>query len=171
MIAELEKVGGYLCSAEEREKLRKAMWPDGRTLNRRFRALRCRTSPGWPGSRFRGPQVHHGHGREDRARRPLLREKLSVVMTVWKWRDFDEMLDRMERMLQFSGIGHSANIHTADQEQVEKYAERSGGADQRQHAALLVNSGSWYNGSLYHTIGCGTWAGNMTSDNVTGDTS
>ncbi len=30
----LKKEGGYLCTAEEREKLRKALWPDGKTINR-----------------------------------------------------------------------------------------------------------------------------------------
>jgi sulfoacetaldehyde dehydrogenase len=34
MIECLKKEGGYLCSAEERETLRKCMWPDGKTLNR-----------------------------------------------------------------------------------------------------------------------------------------
>ena len=34
MVEELKKVGGYLCSTEEREKLRTYMWPDGVHLNR-----------------------------------------------------------------------------------------------------------------------------------------
>jgi sulfoacetaldehyde dehydrogenase len=34
MLECLKAEGGYLCSAEEREKLRAYMWPDGETLNR-----------------------------------------------------------------------------------------------------------------------------------------
>ena len=34
MVGELEAVGGYLCSTEEREKLRGFYWPDGKHLNR-----------------------------------------------------------------------------------------------------------------------------------------
>ena len=34
MVGELEAVGGYLCSTEEREKLRSFYWPDGEHLNR-----------------------------------------------------------------------------------------------------------------------------------------
>ena len=34
MIAALKAEGGYLCTTEEREKLRQTMWPDGKRLNR-----------------------------------------------------------------------------------------------------------------------------------------
>ena len=34
MIEELEAVGGYLCSTDEREKLRSFYWPDSKHLNR-----------------------------------------------------------------------------------------------------------------------------------------
>ena len=34
MLDELKKLGGYLCSTEEREQLRAYMWPDGKELNR-----------------------------------------------------------------------------------------------------------------------------------------
>lgn len=31
----------------------------------------------------------------------------------------------------------------------------------------LVNTGSWYNGQPWiESLGCGIWAGNMTSDNI-----
>ena len=90
-------------------------------------------------------------------------------MTVWKWTDFDEILDRMDKILAFSGIGHSANIHTAAEKQVAKYAERMKvGRVNCQHAALpwsTAEAGSTASRSPT-TIGCGTWAGNITSDNV-----
>ena len=34
MLEEMKKTGGYLCSKEEREKLKKTMWPDGTHLNK-----------------------------------------------------------------------------------------------------------------------------------------
>ena len=34
MIVELKKQGGYLCDDSEREKLKKAMWPDDVHLNK-----------------------------------------------------------------------------------------------------------------------------------------
>jgi sulfoacetaldehyde dehydrogenase len=31
----------------------------------------------------------------------------------------------------------------------------------------LVNTGSWYNGQIWtESLGCGSWAGNMTSENI-----
>jgi sulfoacetaldehyde dehydrogenase len=95
-------------------------------------------------------------------------EKLSVVLTVWKWSDFDEMLDRLDRILRFSGIGHSASIHTLRTDRMEKLALRAKvGRVECNMPHCLVNTGSWYNGQPWtESIGCGTWAGNMSSDNI-----
>ncbi len=68
----------------------------------------------------------------------------------------------------FSGIGHSCAIHTADEKQVMKLAMKTKvGRVNVNMPNCLVNSGSWYNGQPFTTtIGCGTWAGNITSDNI-----
>src|SRR6056297_2104297 len=36
LMAELKKFGGYVCSPEEKEKLKATLWPDGHTLNRKI---------------------------------------------------------------------------------------------------------------------------------------
>jgi len=169
MLRELEAVGGYLCSAEEREKLRRAMWPDGQSLSREIPARSAAEI-----ARLAGLSLPEGTGflmvlgekigPED----PFCGEKLSVVLTVWKWSDFAEMVERLERILQFSGSGHSCAIHTAEQRQVEELALRAKvGRINVNMPNCLVNSGSWSNGQPFTTtLGCGTWAGNMTSDNI-----
>ena len=48
MIAALKAEGGYLCSTEERETLRKTMWPDGHTLNREIVAKSATFIAIWP---------------------------------------------------------------------------------------------------------------------------
>ncbi len=95
-------------------------------------------------------------------------EKLSPVLTVWKWTDFDEMLDRMEKILKFSGEGHSVNIQTALDERMDKIGLRA-------NVSRVVcnmghteaNSGGWtsYLG-FTDTLGCGTWAGNISCENI-----
>ncbi len=169
MLDELRAVGGYLCSNEEREQLRRYYWPDGKHLNRE---LIARTAP-WiaeraglsvpPDTRFLmviGEKV----GPEDR----FSGEKISPTLTVWKWTDFSEMLERLDAILEFSGKGHSASIHSAQDERRVALAERVrvGRVNcNMPHAA--ANSGSWFNGNpTTDTLGCGTWAGNMTSDNI-----
>ena len=169
MMDALKSEGGYLCNTEEREKLRKALWPDGKTINRDIfgrSAAHIAEVAGIDipeGTRFLmviGEKV----GPEDR----FSGEKLSLVLTVWKWNDFDEMLGRLEKILEFSGMGHSASIHTNREDRMEALAIRAKvGRVECNMPHCLVNTGSWYNGQRWtESLGCGSWAGNMTSDNI-----
>ncbi|MDR7522466.1 MAG: aldehyde dehydrogenase family protein [Armatimonadota bacterium] len=168
MMEALRAEGGYLCTTEERERLRTTLWPDGRTLNRDVIGRAVEVIAGAAGitipagTRFLmvlGEQI----GPEDR----FSGEKLSLVLTVWRWRDFDEMLDRLDRILQFSGIGHSASIHTARADRMEQLALRAKVGRVICNMPHVMNSGGWTCGQPWtESLGCGTWAGNMTSDNI-----
>ena len=169
MIEALKSEGGYLCNTDEREKLRKYMWPDGTHLNRDIVARPATfiaqkaglTVP--EGIRFLmaiGGKV----GPEDR----FSGEKISPVLTVWKWTDFDEMLDRLEKILKFSGEGHSVSIHSENDERRVKLALRANvGRVVCNMPHAHANSGGWTTGlPTTDTLGCGTWAGNIFSGNI-----
>ena len=169
MIAALKSEGGYLCSTEEREKLRQYMWPDGEHLNRDIVAQPVTFIAENAGitipedTRFLmviGEKI----GPEDR----FSGEKISLVLTVWKWSDFDEMLDRLENILKFSGEGHSVSIHTENDERRVKLALQANvGRIICNMPHGYANSGGWNTGLLTtDTLGCGTWAGNIFSGNV-----
>ncbi|MBA7521131.1 Sulfoacetaldehyde dehydrogenase (acylating) [subsurface metagenome] len=169
MIGALESEGGYMCNTEEREKLRKALWPDGKRLNRDIIAKPALdiAKAAWidvPEDTKFLMVIGEKIGPEDR----FSGEKLSVVLTVWKWTDFGEMVERMKKMHKFSGEGHSASIHTNHQDRVEELSIKANvGRVEVNMPHCLVNSGSWYNGQPFTTtIGCGTWPGNITSDNI-----
>ena len=168
-IEALKSEGGYMCNTEEREKLRQYMWPDGTHLNREIVARPATfiaenvglTVP--EDTRFLmviGEKI----GPEDR----FSGEKISPVLTVWKWSDFDEMLDRLEKILKFSGEGHSASIHTENDERRVKLALRTNvGRVVCNMPHAHANSGGWTTGlPTTDTLGCGTWAGNIFSGNV-----
>jgi len=169
MLGYLKAEGGYLCSTEEREKLRAFMWPDGKTLNRDIVArpatyIAEKVGIDVPeGTRFLmvlGEKI----GPEDR----FSGEKLSPVLTVWKWDDFSEMVERMKAMHRFSGEGHSASIHTKrDDRRVELALKANVGRVNCNMPHAMANSGSWFNGNPFtDSLGGGTWAGNMTSENI-----
>jgi sulfoacetaldehyde dehydrogenase len=169
MINALKSEGGYMCNTEEREKIRKALWPDGETLNRDIVGTPAQHIAQVAGidipSNVRFIMViGEKIGPEDR----FSGEKLSVVLTVWKWSDFSEMLERLKKILKFSGEGHSASIHTTREDRMEELALKTNvGRVECNMPHCLVNTGSWYNGQPWtESIGCGTWAGNMTSDNI-----
>ena len=169
MLECLKAEGGYLCSTEEREELRAYMWPDGKTLNRDVVAKPALWIAEQAGidvpqdTRFLmvlGEKV----GPEDR----FSGEKISPVLTVWKWDDFSEMVERMKEMHRFSGEGHSASIHSENDDRKVKLALRANvGRVNCNMPHAMANSGSWFNGNPFtDTLGGGTWAGNMTSENV-----
>jgi sulfoacetaldehyde dehydrogenase len=169
MIECLKKEGGYLCSTEERETLRTCMWPDGKTLNRDIVAHNAKFIADLAGLKV--PEttkflmvIGEKIGREDR----FSGEKISPVLTVWKWSDFDEMLDRLESILDFSGKGHSVSIHTELDERRVKLALRAKvGRVVCNMGHTAANSGGWGAGLPFtDTLGGGTWAGNMTSETV-----
>ena len=169
MIECLKAEGGYLCSTEEREKLRAYMWPDGKMLNREMvarPAVWIAKRAGLyvpPGTRFL-MVLGTTAGPQDR----FSGEKISLVLTVWKWDDFGEMVERMKEMHRFSGEGHSASIHSQrDDHKVELALRANVGRVNCNMPHAMANSGSWFNGNPFtDTLGGGSWAGNMTSENV-----
>ena len=95
-------------------------------------------------------------------------EKICLVLTVWKWTDFDEIVDRVGQILKFSGEGHSVSIHSENKDRHLQLALRSNvGRVNCNMPHAMANSGSWFNGQPFtDSLGCGTWAGNMTTDNI-----
>jgi sulfoacetaldehyde dehydrogenase len=169
MMAALKAEGAYLCSTEERERLRKAMWPDGKGLNRDIVA-----HPATFIATLAGINVPEGtrclmvHGEKIGPEDRFSGEKISPVLTVWTWSDFDEMVDRLQKILAFSGKGHSVSVHTSIDERRVKVALRSNvGRVVCGFPHAHANSGGWNCGlPTTDTLGGGTWAGNMTSDNI-----
>jgi sulfoacetaldehyde dehydrogenase len=169
MVDALKAEGGYLCDTDEREKLRGYMWPDGKALNREIVAkpaefIAAQADIEVPkGTRFI-MVLGTKPGPEDR----FSGEKISPVLTVWKWTDFSEMIERLKEMQRFSGEGHSASIHTKKEERrIELATKANVGRVICNMPHAMGNSGSWFNGlPTTDTLGCGTWAGNMTSENI-----
>ncbi|NPC94719.1 bifunctional acetaldehyde-CoA/alcohol dehydrogenase [Bacillus sp. WMMC1349] len=99
---------------------------------------------------------------------PLSREKLSPVLACYKVNGLQEGLERAEQMLEFGGIGHSAVIHTNDQDAIKQFGLRM------KAGRIIVNAPSSQGaiGDIYNaympslTLGCGTYGGNAVSTNV-----
>ncbi len=170
LVKALEAEGGYLCSAEEKGKLEKALWPDGHTLNRDVVAQPAPKIAGIAGialpegkSFFFVEETGAGEGYL------FSGEKLSVVMALYKWSDFNEAVRMVNRITAYSGAGHSCGIHTTRRERILQLAEQvkvSRVMVNQPHC--LANSGSWTNGMpTTLTLGCGTWGGNISSENIT----
>ena len=99
---------------------------------------------------------------------PLSREKLSPVLAMVKAAGHAEGFDLAEGMLNVGGRGHTAVIHTKNDDLALDYADRMSAC------RILVNSPSTMGGigDLYNnmipslTLGCGSYGGNSISHNV-----
>ena len=155
--------------SKDRQDGRAYMWPDGKMLNRDLvakPAVWIAEQAGIdvpPGVQFLMVMGEKA-GPEDR----FSGEKLSPVLTIWKWDDFGEMIGRMKEMHRFSGEGHSASIHSErDDRKVEMALKANVGRVNCNMPHAMANSGSWFNANPFtDTLGGGSWAGNMTSENV-----
>ena len=98
-------------------------------------------------------------------------EKLSPVLAMYHAKDFDEALDKAEKLVCDGGHGHTASlyIHPAQKEKIMEHAERM------EACRIVINTPSSFGGigDLYNfkmapslTLGCGTWGGNSVSENV-----
>ena len=99
-------------------------------------------------------------------------EKLSPVLAMYKVKNFEEALDKAEKLVEDGGFGHTSSVYlneVTEQEKLNAFAARM------KTCRILVNTPSAHGGigDLYNfklapslTLGCGSWGGNSVSDNV-----
>ncbi|MBB1095864.1 bifunctional acetaldehyde-CoA/alcohol dehydrogenase [Limosilactobacillus sp. BG-MG3-A] len=100
---------------------------------------------------------------------PLSAEKLSPVLTMYKATSHENAFDICAQLLHYGGEGHTAAIHTLDDDLATKY-----GLEMRA-SRIIVNSPSGIGGigNIYNnmtpslTLGTGSYGGNSISHNVT----
>lgn len=162
--------GGYRCDPTERERLQRYMWPDGVHLNKQVPGQSAATIAAAAGlavpdgTRFllvRGQAI----GPED----PFSGEKLSPVLTVWAFRAFPEAIAYVQKLTAYSGRGHSCSIHTTRDDRVKELGMRASVSRiMVRQPQCYANSGDYVNGMPFSlTLGCGTWGGNIASENIT----
>jgi acyl-CoA reductase-like NAD-dependent aldehyde dehydrogenase len=95
-------------------------------------------------------------------------EKLAPVLSMFQVNGDDEALALCESLLDTVGAGHTAIVHTADQARIERFARTM------PVGRILVNTpgaqgccGMTTGLECSMTLGCGTFGGNSTTDNVT----
>ena len=168
-IAALERAGGYKASSAEKAKIQAALWPDGklsRTLIARDAdvfARGCGLPAAAEGKKFFMVE-ETGIGRDF----PFSGEKLSLVLTVYRAKDFDEAVTRANEILAHQGRGHSVGLHTKDIRRGRQLAERSDVVRVLINQAHTFGNGGGFDNGLNFTLsmGCGTWGGNSITDNL-----
>lgn len=168
-IAALQRAGGYLCTAEERQMVIDNLWQNGK-LNRHLIAKDASVFAEHVGLPEEARQAKFfmveetGVGKDF----PLSDEKLSLVLTVYRAADYAAAKARLQELLEFAGMGHSVGIHTNNSEEARELAEDLNVVRVLVNQAhTFGNGGSFTNGFEFTlSMGCGTWAGNSISENL-----
>jgi sulfoacetaldehyde dehydrogenase len=169
MVVQLKTQGGYLCNEEERAKLQALMWPDGVHLNGAIVAQSVEKI-----ASLAGIQIPDGttflmvEGKQINPEDPFCKEKLSLVLTLWKYTEFTDAIRMINQITDINGRGHSCGIHTAREDRIIELAVSVNVSRimvNQSHS--LGNSGNYNNGMPFTlTLGCGSWGGNITTENI-----
>ncbi len=160
--------GGHFLSASEADQLAKVVTTPQRSLNpaivgksaEHIAKLAGISIP--PGTRCLLADVG-GVGREH----PLSMEKLSPVLAFYVVDGLERGAARCFEVLSYGGMGHTAGVHTRSRDAAVSYGR------EMPASRVIVNSPTTHGAIGFSTglppsmtLGCGSWGGNVTSDNV-----
>lgn len=168
-ISALERAGAYLCTAEEKQRVAETLWQKGK-LNRNLIArdadvlaqafhlsLAAKAK-----SFFLVEETGVGKAY------PFSGEKLSLVLTVYRAKDFEAAKAKLAEILNYQGKGHSCGIHTEDMDHARELAEDLDVVRVLVNFAHTFGNGGGFNSGLGFTLsmGCGSWQKNSISENL-----
>ena len=168
-IEALKRAGGYVCSPEQKDMVRDKLWVDGH-LNRHVIAKDADIlvdvfglGDDAKGNKFFMVE----EGTADPSSK-FIDEKLSLVLTVYRAKDMDDVVAQLNTILNVCGVGHSVGIHTNVPEHADRLAEEINVVRVLVNQAHTFGNGGGFNNGLNFTLsmGGGTWAGNSIDENL-----
>jgi len=170
LLARLVAGGGYLCSPSEKAALRKRMWPNGGHIpSPDVIAKPAATIAELAGFTIPADRTfliveEDGAGPDH----PFSGEKLSVVLAAYRYAGgIDKAVDLVNAITGYQGLGHTCGIQTTRDEHVDALANGTRTARVLVNQNLNEGAGSPRNGLPFTlSLSCGTWGGNVTTENV-----
>ena len=170
MMKAFQQEGGYIVTVEEKERIQSMLWSADGVMNRELIAKDIDVLIGYFGLSEAPPDTkfiiveEFGIG----ADYPLSGEKLSLVLTCYRARNFDEAKSKVKDILNYQGAGHSCGIHTSDLDHARTLAEELDVVRILVNQAHTFGNGGGFTSGLNFTLsmGCGTWGGNSITENL-----
>ena len=170
--AEFKARGAYFLDPEETEKVRKTIIING-ALNAKIVGQRAPKIAALAGVTVPdSAKVLIGEVESVDISEEFAHEKLSPVLAMYRAKDFDDALDKAERLIADGGFGHTSSIYL---NQITEQAKLNKFYGRMKTCRILVNTPSSQGGigDIYNfkltpslTLGCGSWGGNSVSENV-----
>lgn len=169
MLAQLQIEGGYLATEAEKTKLKSVMWDiEG---NRLSDTVAIAPQELARAAGFEIPEDRKfiivkgdGIGKEHK----FSGEKLTTLLAVYRYKGFDQALEMMKGIYEVGGKGHSCGIYSFDDNHIHRLALAAPVSRiMVRQPQSKANAGAFNNGMpMTSSLGCGTWGGNMISENV-----
>ena len=170
--AEFVKRGCYVLNEEEKEKVRKTIIING-ALNAKIVGQSAYKIAKLAGVDVpENTKILIGEVASVDVSEEFAHEKLSPVLAMYYAKDFDEAIEKAQRLIKDGGLGHTSSLFIDtlhEKEKIEKFYNNM------KTCRVLINTpasqggiGDLYNFKLVPslTLGCGSWGGNSVSENV-----
>ncbi|MCY4397514.1 MAG: aldehyde dehydrogenase family protein [Rhodospirillaceae bacterium] len=168
-VAALAEAGGYRCTLREKAAIEDVLWQGG-TLNRRIIAKDADVAAAVFGLPQDAGAAKFFMVEEDAVggKHSFADEKLSLVLTIYRARNFADAKRIAAAILQVKGLGHSVGIHTQDMDRARDLAASTDVVRVLVNQAHTFGNGGSFDNAMPFTLsmGGGTWAGNTISDNL-----
>ena len=169
MLEALKAEGGYFASGEEKKLLKKAMWDENGkrladTVAKSAQDLAKAAGFEIPDDRKFIFVEGDGIGKEHF----FSSEKLTTLLATYKYDTFEEALEMVKGIYEVGGKGHSCGIYSFNEEHIHRLALTAPVSRiMVRQPQSKANAGSFTNGMpMTSSLGCGTWGGNVTNENV-----
>jgi sulfoacetaldehyde dehydrogenase len=168
-LSQLCREGGYLVSPQQKSLLQSAYWDaEG------HRTADTIARPAAVVAKKAGFDIPDGKTflivQEDRIGKQYLfsTEKLGIVLSVFRYRGFDNALDMVRRIFETGGKGHSCGIYSFNDDHIHQLALVAPVSRiMIRQPQSRANAGYFTNGMpMTSSMGCGIWGGNITNENI-----
>jgi acyl-CoA reductase-like NAD-dependent aldehyde dehydrogenase len=106
-------------------------------------------------------------GEVDRAEGAYATERLAPIVTLYGTRSEIEAIELCRALLAYEGTGHTAVIHTDDEDRIDRFARAMPASRILVGVPASQGCGGAMTGLVPSmTLGCGTFGGTATTDNV-----
>ena len=169
---EFARRGCYFLQGEELDKVRKTIIING-ALNAKIVGQKAYTIAKLAGVDVpENTKILIGEVESVELSEEFAHEKLSPVLGMYKAETFEEAVQKAERLVEDGGLGHTSSLYINPRTSAEKIDlfEKT-----MRTCRVVINTPSSHGGigDLYNfkllpslTLGCGTWGGNLVSENV-----
>jgi acetaldehyde dehydrogenase (acetylating) len=167
MIAALKREGAYFLDEHEKEKVAAIVMVNGslnaKIVGRSPHAIAEMAGISIPADARVLIAEETGVGKAY----PMSVEKLAPILAMYTVQNTQEAFARCRELLELGGLGHTAGIHAQDENVIASYGQAMPAS------RIPVNTGTTFGGigattgiQPSFTLGCGSFGGNITSDNI-----